>query len=212
MLLGKCVEECPPGTFVNGVHACEPCVVVLHVLVHLLLIVLAVTNTGDKILIRMVLFFLTGKVSSNLLPIKSKQLVVNKFLSKKEVMLSKVLASKNVVMVTIEIETVKNANHVALCVKLASMILIIALHQNLVNLNSWVDSMMLVHKVCKLQMLLLAKIHGNSVVVLKIVLLTLVSLKKNSTKNSVGLVQITLTGFSKKSENVIVLLRNVQLH
>jgi hypothetical protein len=115
-------------------------------------------------------------------------------------------------MVTIEIETVKNANHVALCVKLASMILIIALHQKLVNLNSWVDSMMLVHKVCKLQMLLLAKIHGNSVVVLKIVLLTLVSLKKNSTKNSVGLVQITLTGFSKKSENVIVLLKNVQLH
>jgi hypothetical protein len=186
--------------------------VVLHVLVHPHLIVLAVTNTGDKILIRMVLFFLTGKVSSNLLPIKSKRLVVNKFLSKKEVMLSKVHASKNVVMVTIEIETVKNANHVALCVKLASMILIIVLHQKLVNLNSWVDSMMLVHKVCKLQMLLLAKIHGNSVVVLKIVLLTLVSLKKNSTKNSVGLVQITLTGFSKKSENAIVLLKNVQLH
>jgi hypothetical protein len=186
--------------------------VALHVLVHPKAIVLAVTNTGDKILIRMVLFFLTGKVSSNLLPIKSKRLVVNKFLSKKEVMLSKVHASKNAVMVTIEIETVKNANHVALCVKLASMILTIVLHQKLVNLNSWVDSMMLVHKVCKLQMLLLAKIHGNSVVVLKIVLLTLVSLKKNSTKNSVGLVQITLTGFSKKSENVILLIPNVQLH
>lgn len=56
--------------------------VVLNVLVQPILIVLAVTSSGDKMLMAMVLLLTTGKVSSNLLSIKSKLLVVNKFLSK----------------------------------------------------------------------------------------------------------------------------------
>lgn len=56
--------------------------VVLNVLVQPILIVLAVTSSGDKMLMAMVMLLQTGKVSSNLLSIKSKLLVVNKFLSK----------------------------------------------------------------------------------------------------------------------------------
>lgn len=60
--------------------------VVLNVLVHLKLIVLAVTAIGDKILMKQPkLLLVSGKVSSNLLSIKSKQLVVNKLNSKKQV-------------------------------------------------------------------------------------------------------------------------------
>jgi len=55
--------------------------VVLNVLVQPILIVLAVTSSGDKMLMAMVMLLQTGKVSSNLLSIKSKLLVVNKFLS-----------------------------------------------------------------------------------------------------------------------------------
>jgi len=184
--------------------------VVLNVLVQCLLTVLAVTISGDKMLLIMLLL-ITGKVSSNLLPIKLKLLVVKLFLSKKEVLLSKVLALKNVVMVTIQPETKKNAYLVMLCVKLASMILLIVLHQKLVKLNSWVNSMILVQKVCKPPQLLLVMILGTPVVVLKAVLLTLVSFKKISTKNSVSNVKIPLSGISKKLDNVMMLLKNVLL-
>jgi hypothetical protein len=118
-------------------------------------------------------------------------------------------ASKHVVKVTIYLETKKNAYLVVICVKLASMILIIVLHQKLTKPNSWVNSIILVQKVCKQPKLLSVMILGTSVVVLLIVLLILVSLMTIVTKNSVINVQITLTGFSKKLDNVILLLKNV---
>lgn len=110
--------------------------VVLNVSAQPKMIVLAVTDSGDKIRMIKALLLLTGKVSSNQLPIKSKLLVVNKLLSKKEVVLSKVYVSKNVVLVTTWLETKENAYLVTKCVLLASMILNIVLHQKLVKPNS----------------------------------------------------------------------------
>jgi hypothetical protein len=71
--------------------------------------------------------------------------------------------------------------------------------------------MILVQMVWLQPLLLLVMLHGTSVVVLLIVLLTLVSLKKKCTKNSVLLVRIILTGLSKKLDNVILLIKNVLL-
>jgi len=93
------------------------------------------------------------------------------------VKLLKVNASKNVVMVTLGIETEKTANLVTKYAKLASMIVHIVLHQKLAKPNSWVNSMKLVQTECKKLQLLLVMIHGTSVAVLKTVLLTLVSFK-----------------------------------
>jgi hypothetical protein len=90
-----------------------------------------------------------------------------------------------------------------------SMIQIIVLHQKPTKPNSWVNSIILVQKVCKQPVLLSVMIHGTSVVVLQIVLLILVSLMMIVTKNSVINVQITLTGFSNFLDNVILLLKNV---
>jgi hypothetical protein len=188
--------------------------VVLNVLVHLKPIVLAVTCSGDKISITLLkLLLVTGKVSSNLLPIKSKLLVVNKLPSKvnNKVKRSKVNVSKHVAMVTSWLETIKNAYLALHCAKHASMNLISALLQKLVMSNSWVNSMPNVQKVWSQLKLLLVIINGTSVVVLKIVLLTLALLKKKVTKNFVMLVKITLTGILLKLENVILLLQNVLL-
>lgn len=125
-------------TLTKPINVCLA-MVVLNVLAQLKLIVLAVTCSGDKISITLLkLLLLTGKVSSNLLPIKSKLLVVNKLPSKvnNKVKKSKVCVSKHVVMVTSWLETIKNAYLVPRCAKLASMSLIIALLQKLVMSNS----------------------------------------------------------------------------
>jgi hypothetical protein len=101
------------------------------------------------------------------------------------VKLLEVHASKHVVKATIHLETKKNAYLVAICVKLASMIQIIVLHQKLIKPNSWVNSMILVQKVCKQPQLLSVMIHGTSVVALQVVLLILVSLMMKCTNNTV---------------------------
>lgn len=117
--------------------------------------------------------------------------------------------SPHVVMVTTWLETIKNAYLAPKCAQLASMIPICALLQKLVTSNSWVDSILLVQQVWSQPKPLLVAINGTSVVVLLIVLLTLALFMKKITKNSVMNVPTTLTGISRKSENVILLLKNV---